>query len=69
MPGDFLFCQGTDDYLLTVGLHVDAFQMEKAKMSIKYQTDDKGNLYIEKGGWTQEPQGRKEVKKKVEHKR
>lgn len=54
---------------LEVVLHVDAFQMEKAKIGIKYQTDDKGNLYIEKCGWTQEPPGRKEVSKKVEHKR
>lgn len=50
---------------LEVGLHVDAFQMEKAKIGIKYQTDDKGNLYIEKCGWTQEPLGRNESNKQI----
>lgn len=54
---------------LEIELHVNAFQMKKAKIGIKYQTDDKGHLFIEKCGWTQEPPGRKEVNKKVEHKR
>lgn len=29
---------------LEVRLHINAFQMENAKIGIKYQTDDKGHL-------------------------
>lgn len=54
---------------LEVRLHVNAFQMKNAKIGIKYQTDDKGHLFIKKCGWTQETPERKVVSNTMEHKR
>lgn len=54
---------------LEVRLHVNAFQMKNAKIGIKYQTDDKGHLFIKKCGWTQETSERKVVSNTMEHKR
>lgn len=54
---------------LRVDLQVRAFQLQDTKISIKYETDDKGHLFITKCGWRQEKERQHNTSDKTEHKR
>lgn len=50
-----------------VDLKASAFQLQVAKISIKYENDDKGHLFITKCGWAQGKVGCTIPEKETEH--
>lgn len=53
---------------LGVDLKASAFQLQDTKISIKYETDDKGHLFITKCGWAQEKERQHNARDKTDHK-
>lgn len=54
---------------LEVSLNVNAFEMRSTKIGIEYQTDEKGHLFIEKCGWTQDAPAQDKINKTQKPKR
>lgn len=54
---------------LEVSLNVNVFGIKCAKIGIEYQTDEKGHLFIEKCGWTQDASVKDKIKKAQKPKR
>ena len=53
---------------LGVDLKVSAFQLQDTKISVKYETDDEGHLFITKCGWAQEKERQHNARDKTDHK-
>ena len=53
---------------LWVDLKADAFQIQDTKISITYETDDKGHLFITKCGWVQEEERNRKTSDIGDHK-
>lgn len=53
---------------LWVDLKAGAFQIQDTKISITYETDDKGHLFITKCGWVQEKERQHNARDKTDHK-
>lgn len=53
---------------LGVDLKASAFQLQDTKISIKYETDDKGHMFIIKCGWAQENNRKHNARDKTDHK-
>lgn len=53
---------------LEVDLKASAFQLQDTEISIKYETDDKGHLFITKCGWAQEKERQHNARDKTDHK-
>ena len=53
---------------LEVDLKATAFQLQDTKISIKYEPDDKGLLFITKCGWAQEKERQHNARDKTDHK-
>ena len=51
-----------------VDLKACAFQLHDMKISIEYETDDKGHLFITKCGWVQEKERQHNARDKIDHK-
>ena len=53
---------------LEVDLKAAAFQIQNTKISIIYETDDKGHLFIIKCGWVQEKETDRKTSDTGDHK-
>ena len=53
---------------LGVDLKASAFQLQDTKISVKYETDDEGHLFITKCGWAQEKERQHNARDKTDHK-
>ncbi len=53
---------------LGVDLKGSAFQLQDTKISITYETDDKGHLFITKCGWIQDKERNRKTSDAVDHK-
>lgn len=53
---------------LGVDLKVSAFQLQDTKISVKYETDGEGHLFITKCGWAQEKEKQHNARDKADHK-